>query len=101
MIVYNVTIKIDWSVHKEWLAFMREKHIPDVLNTGLFHGHKMYRIMEQDEQDGVTYSVQYHLNNITDYFTYQNDYAPKLQEEHSKLFGEKFVAFRTLLREVV
>lgn len=100
MIVYNITIKVDWSIHQEWLAFMREKHIPDVLNTGLFHGHKMYRIMEEDEQDGVTYSVQYHLHNITDYFTYQNDHASKLQEEHTNLFKDKFVAFRTLLREV-
>lgn len=100
MIVYNITIKLEWSIHQEWLAFMREKHIPDMLNTGLFHGHKLYKIMEEDQQDGITYSVQYFLNNITDYFTYKNDFAEELQEEHGKLFKNKFVAFRTILKEV-
>lgn len=100
MIVYNITIKLEWAIHQEWLSFMREKHIPDMLNTGLIHGHKMYKILEEDEQDGVTYSVQYHLNSLADYFSYQNDFATKLQEEHREKFGEKFIAFRTILREV-
>lgn len=100
MIVYNITIKLDLDANDKWLAYMREKHIPDMLNTGLFHGHKLYRIMEEDQSDGITYSVQYHLHNMSDYFNYQNEYAPKLQKEHNELFKDKFVAFRTLLREV-
>lgn len=100
MIVYNVTIKIDWEVHKSWMAFMQEKHIPDLLNTGLFHGHKMFRIMEEDESDGVTYAIQYFFRNMQDYFTYKHDFSEQFQQEHKDLFDKKYVAFRTLMREV-
>lgn len=100
MIVYNVTIKLEWDIHQKWLGFMREKHIPDMLNTGLFHGHKMFRMMEENESDGVTYSMQYYFQNMEDYFTYQNDFAPDLQKEHEDLFEKKYVAFRSIMREV-
>ena len=33
MIIYNVTINIDASIHDEWLAWIKE-HIPQVLATG-------------------------------------------------------------------
>jgi hypothetical protein len=35
MYIYNVTINIDESVHKEWLSWI-QNHIQDVLATGRF-----------------------------------------------------------------
>jgi hypothetical protein len=34
MILYNVTVSVDPEIHDEWLAWMKSKHIPDVLATG-------------------------------------------------------------------
>ena len=34
MIIYNVTSNIDESIHDEWLNWMRQEHIPQVLGTG-------------------------------------------------------------------
>ena len=42
MILYNVTISIDTSVEEDWLQWMKEIHIPDVMNTGLFIDNKIY-----------------------------------------------------------
>jgi len=36
MILYNVTVKIMKPLEAEWLKWMKEVHIPDVINTGLF-----------------------------------------------------------------
>lgn len=33
MIVYSVTVNIDSSIHEDWLAWMKSKHIPDVMAT--------------------------------------------------------------------
>jgi hypothetical protein len=33
MIVYNVTVNIDGAVEQEWLKWMKEVHIPEVLAT--------------------------------------------------------------------
>lgn len=100
MIVYSVTIKIDLAVSQEWLAWMKAKHIPDVLKTDKFVGYKMYKVLVEDETDGITYNIQYSANTMADYFDYLNDYAEVLQVEHGLKYKDKFVAFRTLLREV-
>lgn len=100
MIIYNVTIKIDLSVHDTWLNWMKEDHIPRVLATGCFVQHKLYRVLQEDETDGITYAVQYFANNISDYFDYKETYASGLQKEASDFFPGKFHAFRTILKEV-
>jgi hypothetical protein len=100
MIIYNVTIKIDLSVHDVWLLWMKEDHIPRVMESGCFTQYKMYRILEEDTRDGITYAIQYFANNITDYFTYQQNFAPALQKETKDIFPDKFIAIRTVLKEV-
>lgn len=100
MIIYNVTIKVDLDIHNEWVEWMKLEHIPRVLATGLFHDHRMLRILENDETDGITYAVQYTARNLTDYFTYQAEHAPALQQEVADRYGDKFVAFRTVMRVV-
>jgi len=100
MILYNVTVNIDDSVHDEWLEWMRSKHIPDLLSTGLFTESKLYKIRTENEEEGNTYSIQYLLRSIDEYEKYQKEYAGKLQSEHTEKFKDKFVAFRTIMELV-
>ena len=37
MIVYNVTIKITHAIHEDWLHWLKEEHIPDVISNRLFY----------------------------------------------------------------
>lgn len=96
MIIYNVTVNIEIDVHEEWLQWMKEKHIPDVMSTGFFIENKICKVLVEEEQ-GVTYSVQYTAKSMNDLQEYQRVHAPRLQKEHSDKFPNKFVAFRTLL----
>lgn len=100
MIVYNVTVKVEPIIHDDWLRWMKEEHIPDVLSTGLFFDHKMYRLLEMNETDGITYTIQYFCDSFEDYQQYQKAFAPRLQKAHNDKFEHKFVAFRTLMRAV-
>lgn len=99
MILYNVTINIDSVVHDEWLKWMKEVHIPDVLATGMFVESKIARILAEEE-GGKAYSIQYFARNMEDYDRYQKEFAPKLQAEHQQRYNGKFGAFRTLLHVV-
>lgn len=99
MILYNVTVSIDPDVHDEWLRWMKEVHIPDVMATGLFIENKIARILAEEE-GGKAYSIQYLLHSMDDYETYQKEHAPKLQAEHSQRYDGKFGAFRTLLHVI-
>ncbi len=101
MILYNVTIGIDKESEKEWVMWMKEKHIPDVLNTGIFVAHKFYKVLSHEEEASPSYCVQYFSNSINEFNEYLNLYAPRLIEEHRKKFKDRHVAFRTLLEEVI
>lgn len=99
MIIYNVTVNIENDVQEEWLKWMKEKHIPDVMATGYFLENKICKVLV-DEEQGVTYSVQYTAANMDDLKEYQRLHSARLQKEHADKFANKFVAFRTLLEIV-
>ena len=100
MLLYNVTVGIDRDAEAEWLQYMREKHIQEVLNTGLFTGHKMYKVLHDQEDGTISYSIQYFARSIEDIQQYLEVFAPVLIEQHRKKFEHRHVAFRTLLEEV-
>lgn len=100
MIIYNVTVNIEESVEKEWLEWMKEIHIPDVLKTNLFSAAKMSKVLVEEQMGGITYSIQYSCASHSDLNDYQQKYAQKLQAEHQHKYSGKFVAFRTLMEVV-
>lgn len=99
MIIYNVTVKIDQDVHDDWLQWMQECHIPDVMSTGLFLAHRLCRIFS-DDPDGTSYAIQYTCESMENLQLYQQKHAQRLQAEHTARYRDKFVAFRTLLEVV-
>ena len=96
MIIYNVTINIEQSAHKRWLQWMQNKHIADVLATGLFNNARLVKVLVE-EDEGVTYSVQYFCDSREKLNEYYKNHAPKLRQDGLALFGDKMLAFRTEL----
>lgn len=100
MIIYNVTVNIDNAVADEWLKWMQEIHIPDVMATGLFLENHIYRVLADEDSGGMTYAIQYLCKDIDTYDRYKNEFAPALQADVARKYADKFVAFRTLLEVV-
>jgi hypothetical protein len=100
MIVYNITIKIEPGIEKDWLQWQRGEHIPDIMATGQFHSYKMFRLLEQDEEDGITYVVQYMAETIEQYQHYVNTHSALLLQKAFKRWGNRFIAFRSVMEVV-
>lgn len=100
MILYNVTIGIDKGIETEWVAWMRNQHIPDVLKTGIFVSHKFYKVLSHDDEGSVSYCVQYFTPTIDAFNIYLQNHAHRLMDEHHQRFKDRHVAFRTLLEEI-
>jgi hypothetical protein len=100
MIIYNVTVNINHDAHDSWFLWMKETHIPDVMNTGLFIDSRMLRLVGDEDSGGVTYAIQYTCNSMQDYEKYRDEHAARLQRDAMDKFKDKFVAFRTLLELV-
>ena len=100
MILYNVTTGIDKALEKDWIVWMKNEHIPEVMGTGLFKGFKFYRVMSRQEDGGQSYSVQYFAESMDDLHRYIHQYAPALRKAHEDKFGDSQVSFRTILEEL-
>lgn len=101
MIVYNVTCNVDEKVHNEWMKWMKEEHLPEVMETGMFVEHNMYRLMtRQYDEKGITYCIQYTCETYADYDRYQTEFGPALKQKTLEKFGDKVLAIRTLMESV-
>ncbi len=100
MFIYNVTIKVNWSIHDSWVSWMVNEHMPDVQNTGCFTGTRLLRLMEQDEADGPTYSAQYLSASKSDYDRYMDEHAARLRQKAFDKWGDQFIAFRSLMQVI-
>ncbi|MBS1544888.1 MAG: DUF4286 family protein [Bacteroidetes bacterium] len=99
MLIYNVTSGVDKDIEQEWLAWMKETHIPEVMKTQMFVSFRIYKVLSAEE-DSISYAVQYAARSLDQLEAYLDQFAPKLREDVQKKFGSKVVSFRTLLQEV-
>jgi hypothetical protein len=100
MIVYNVTYKVRWSILDKWLAWQKDKHIAAHMATGLFDEYRIFRLLEQDEEEGPTYIVQYFTTSLDRYRQFTIEFVPGLQRVSWDKWGDGFIAFRTLMETV-
>ncbi|MGV3658478.1 MAG: DUF4286 family protein [Chitinophagaceae bacterium] len=100
MIIYNVTIKVDASIADAWLQWMQQEHAPALVATGCFTHYQIVRLLEVDDADGPTYAVQYHAPSMDDYERYKKEFAAGLQQQGTQKWGDRFIAFRTLMEVV-
>ena len=100
MVVYNITIQVNWSIHDEWIAWMQTIHIPEVLSTGKFSHHTLLKLLDMDETEGPTYAVQFYATDRKNYEDYIIQFAPLLREKTKTLWNDDIHAFRTLMEVV-
>ena len=96
MIIYNVTVNIDKSIHDEWLIWIKE-HIPQVLSTGKFDKATLTKVLIDEEMGGTTYSIQYRSYSREALEKYYKEDAERLKQEGLAKFADKMLSFRTEL----
>ncbi len=100
MIVYNVTNSVDKQVAEEWISWMRDVHIPEVLKTGMFTQYKILKVLNHEDEHTFSYAVQYFAASMELVEEYLQKHAPHLRAEVQKRYGERVVAYRTLLEDL-
>jgi hypothetical protein len=100
MFVYNITMKIGWDIADEWLDWQREVHIPEIMATNLFDDSKLYRLLDQEDHEGPTYTIQFITTDEDRYNRYIADFAPALGKKALAKWGDQFIAHRTCMKLV-
>ncbi len=99
-IIYNVTVKVEKDIADDWLKWLLQEHAPQIIATRCFKKFTTLRLLEQDDMEGTTYAVQYFADDMQDYKRYLAEYADHFRNEAAKKWGQKFIAFRTLMQVI-
>lgn len=102
MIIYSVTISLDSTIEADWVKWMKEVHIPDVMATGCFVESHIQRLLDPPSEvpGAATFNVQYGCASMADYEKYRDQHAAELQVDHTERYKDRFVAFRTILQRI-
>lgn len=101
MIIYNVTINVENAIVEEWKTWMKTVHIPNVMATNLFLEHKFLKLLQETEDDKTTtFAVQYFLSDMEQFQKYLSEFASEMRQEVLDKYGERVLAFRTLLEVI-
>lgn len=98
MYVYNITFGIEREIEQEWLQWVRSKYVPDVMQKGDFVSHKIYKVLNEEQEGAISYCLQFYastLDAVAEYLE-ENRITEVLHDE----FKDRHVAFRTLLEEL-
>ena len=99
-LIYNVTTMVATDIAPAWVQWMQEEHLPDLMQTGCFTGYKMVRLLEVDESEGLTYAVQYFLNDLLAYDRYLREHSAAFRQHSIDKWGDKVIAFRSLMEVI-
>tara|TARA_B100001250_G_scaffold9849_2_gene8557 strand:+ start:3493 stop:3801 length:309 start_codon:yes stop_codon:yes gene_type:complete len=99
MIVYNVTMSVDESITSDWLNWMKNEYIPQVMACGFFIKAKIYRVIAEADTNN-TFAIAYSCLSIKDLHQYQLNFSKQLQMKHIARYGDKAVAFRTIMETI-
>jgi len=98
-IIYNVTVSLDPAIESAWVSYMRDTHIPEVIETGCFLECRMSK-MNDEETGACTYAMTYVAYSQEDLERYQKEHAADLQKDHKDKFDGRFAAFRSTLNVI-
>ncbi len=98
-IIYNVTVSIDPAIEQDWVSWMCEVHIPDVMATGCFLEGRMSK-MNDEEEGACTYAMTYVAYSQEHLSDYQHNHAARLQVDHKSRYEGRFAAFRSTLNVI-
>jgi hypothetical protein len=100
MIIYNVTVKVAHSIADQWVRWLKEEHIPDIIATGCFTHAAVFHLLETEDEDGITYVVQYHAEKKILYDRYVEEFAAIMRKKAFDKWGDQFIAFRSVMMVV-
>lgn len=97
MYIFNLTFLVAESSADKWLTWVKSTHIPFMLSSNLLSNPQLVKVLNNQGQDGTSYSVQFHAATMSDLEDWNQRYAHELQQQCTDNFGEEVLFFSTVL----
>jgi hypothetical protein len=96
-ILINDTTSIHPAQAQNWIQWMQNIVIPLVKNESCIESFRLTKIKGGEDENGITYALQFICKDVADYQHFSQHFDPKLQEEQKNRFQGHFGSFRSVL----
>lgn len=100
MIVYNTTFHVEKGIQHESLDYLRAEFIPKAIESGILNKPCLRKILHESEDEGVNFSVQFHVEDIETLNNWLQKEGQFLHKDLIDRFGSQIAGFSTLLEEI-
>lgn len=100
MIVFNTTFHIHKDIVDECLEYLKNNYIPKASGSGILYNPCMRRILDSANEEGESFSIQFHTQDVDSLNDWARLEGAALQQELVERYKEKIVGFSTLLEEI-
>jgi hypothetical protein len=97
--MYNVTVSVEESIKCDWLNWMIDEHIPEVMACGIFTKAQINRVISNVDSDN-TFAIGYTCSSMKALHQYQIDFANMMQQKHTDRYGKKALSFSTIMEVI-
>lgn len=98
MLIFNITFLVNDNRVPEWLDWVRNEHIPFMLESGDFTESQLARVMSHQQDGSISYSVQYRIADLKSLERWNHQYGTQLSGDCRSRFGEEVLFFSTTLK---
>jgi predicted nucleic-acid-binding protein len=100
MVIYNVTYALADGIHQEWLSWMRETHIREIIETGLYERYQLVKLLDINEEESATYAVQLYAETKAKHLEFMMEHETAFRLKSSRQWGNEVMSFGTLMQIV-
>ena len=100
MFIFNITTKLEWSIHDEWLKWFRDRHNKEYLSSSDIREYHLLRLISADDNEGPTYAIQYYFQDTAAYEMFSQKHLPAQNLAAQAIWGDKLLSFSTLMEIV-
>ena len=100
MIVYNTTFHIHKDIVDECLEYLKNSYIPKASESGILYSPYLRRILDSRNEEGESFSVQFHTRDIDSLNEWVRKEGGALQQDLIGRYKEKIAGFSTLLEDI-
>ncbi|MGE6218812.1 DUF4286 family protein [Nubsella zeaxanthinifaciens] len=99
MLLFNVTVIIEENSAADFLAWMKQSHIPQLMDTDCFVSHRFLQIKDSPNE-GLSYCVQFIAENEASHQRFLDLHEQAFIAEMYNRYPKKLVTFSTLMEFV-
>lgn len=99
-VLYNITFKVAHDFLDDWLIWVENYYISSHIQSSIFTSFKLLRIYGGDAEDGVSYAIQFVVEDILKFQKFASKEALEISQIQQQFCGENALSFSTVMEIV-